>query len=343
MIMRKKKKIRSLTKFVHGDEPLVVNANQHETGELLNWYSAVSQPDDRLAWAETYLKNRAMTKYLSAVKKNIRYMVPTALHLMRALDHGSTFEAADNVNAVILKELNHALTLSKIDDAESRAVDHAKKDLEGKAYWKIQDMIDAVLSGNEINPVVPNVKLTSQMRASFQSQLDELNDVKNSDQLQEGYMDVSDSAFVAAQKFLTELLETKQTAEEVKPKPVRVVKRREVDPAKKVSHLTYLREWNGVYSVKPTRILGAKTLVTYNTKNKMLSIFKSNSGFDVVRNKILNVESLVSRSVRHPDEVVSKIGSSTNIEIRQIFDGLKSKVNSSPRPMRPCVLILKVV
>lgn len=337
--MAPKKKVRNLTKFVHGDEPLVQNADKMQTIHLLNWYAAVSQPEDRVSWAESYLKARGLNKYIDAVRKNERFLVPTGLHLMRALDHGTTFKDQDSVVKLIQKTYSQALTMSEEKDLESKSLMLAKKNQEGAQFWSVQDLVDGIFTGTNLIPDRPNVHLTGAMKDHFRSQLDELEAIPNDADLQEAYADIPDDRVMAAKEFLTDLLKREVKQKEVKVKPVRA--KRVIPPMKKVAHLKFLREWEGFYSVPTTKIVDAKTLITYNTNGKRLSIFKSTNGFDVKGNKILGWDSCVSRSVRKPLEVLAAIRDTTPIGAERVFESLKTVIRKGYAPMRPTVLILK--
>lgn len=335
----KKKKVRNLTKFVHGDEPLVKNANKIQTIEMLNWYAAVSQPEDRVSWAEAYLKGHNLHKYIEAVKKNERFMIPTALHLMRALDHGSTFRDMPAVNKVIMAALEKALSVLDEKATEVKASSDAKKAKEAEQFWKIQDLVDGILSGQNLIPDNPGVRLIGNMKSHFRDQLAELEDIPTSDDLQEAYRSIDESRINSAKQFLRDILEKDKIAPAA---VVRIRKPRYIPPLKKIAHLKYQKEWEGLKSANPIKILEANLMFVYNTKNHRLAMFRSSGHFDVKGNKILGWDSCVSRTLRKPLEHLQSLMNTSPMAAVRMFEDLKTKAREGYVPMRPTTLIAKV-
>jgi hypothetical protein len=124
-------------------------------------------------------------------------------------------------------------------------------------------------------------------------------------------------------------------------------KKKRVDPNKQVQKLKYQLQDSSlnIQSVNPVHIVGSKLCVTYNTKNRLLSIFKSNiaSGLMVKGNSIYNYnESIGKKKLRNPMEDIKQFLQCSKEQIVEIFDSLSCKVQKSTGQFSNETLILRV-
>ena len=100
-------------------------------------------------------------------------------------------------------------------------------------------------------------------------------------------------------------------------------------PLKQVAKLKYLREHDNLKSVPATSIVGAKTLLVYNVKTRVLGMYVCNNahGFSVKGSSILNFESSesLSKTLRKPDEIIPKVIAGGKVAIRKTIEDLTTK------------------
>jgi hypothetical protein len=108
-------------------------------------------------------------------------------------------------------------------------------------------------------------------------------------------------------------------------------KPRTISMEKKLKSLKYQKENNDykIASINPEKIIGAQELWTFNTKYKIVTVFRAidRGGLQVKGTSIINYDEKTSMSKgtgRKPEIVLDKIQSSGKIVLRKLMEGLKA-------------------
>ena len=107
-------------------------------------------------------------------------------------------------------------------------------------------------------------------------------------------------------------------------------KPRAVSVETKLKNLKYQKEDNTfkIASVNPEKILGSQELWCFNTKNKVVTVFRAldRGGLQVKGTSIINYDektSFTKRTGRKPEEYVKRVLDGGKIVLRKIMDELK--------------------
>jgi hypothetical protein len=117
---------------------------------------------------------------------------------------------------------------------------------------------------------------------------------------------------------------------------------------KAVSKMNYKREDSDydIFSESATKIPGASQLIVFNTKNRLLSIYKTNSvhGLQVSGTSIKNfdVEKSLGKVLRKPEDVLTKFKEGNKLEIRKLFNELTTKSKTLTGRINSDCVLLKV-
>ena len=96
-------------------------------------------------------------------------------------------------------------------------------------------------------------------------------------------------------------------------------------PEKLVKRLNYMQEFKDlkIKSIDPTDIIGATSLWVYNTKYRILTNYKSDTGLSVKGSTLLNIsDDSVGKKVRKPEMVVPTILSLGKVPLKKVLDDL---------------------
>jgi hypothetical protein len=142
---------------------------------------------------------------------------------------------------------------------------------------------------------------------------------------------------ISLRKDLESLVNTK------KERVVRKRRRKEVPVTKQIARLRFLKESTEfkIASVDPTKVVGAKMLVTFNTKSRMLSIFEASDdkGIQVKGINLINVTSRVKK-LRRPQEVLVSLLSGSKIFAKTQFERITTtEYQSNNKPTTDTILL----
>jgi hypothetical protein len=102
-------------------------------------------------------------------------------------------------------------------------------------------------------------------------------------------------------------------------------KKKDVPASKQVAKLRYQKESveYKIASVDPTKLVGAKAAIVFNTKTRILTIFEANDdkGLSVKRTNILNATGRCKK-LRKPDEILPSLATTTKASSLNQFKSL---------------------
>jgi hypothetical protein len=118
---------------------------------------------------------------------------------------------------------------------------------------------------------------------------------------------------------------------------------------KLLKHFKYQKESTEykIASISPDKIIGCQELWTFNTKNKIVTVFRAldRGGLQVKRTSITGFDektSLSRRTGRQTENIVDKIKNSGKIVLRKLMDELKGDLALQER-INENTILLKVV
>lgn len=112
-------------------------------------------------------------------------------------------------------------------------------------------------------------------------------------------------------------------------------RKKPVPPEKVVAKLKYQKEFGDIKSEKPVKILGAKEMFVYNTKNRKLQYYvadQHSGGLYVKNNAIIGYDPTLSvmKTLRKPEEQIKELNKASKPNSRKFFTDIRAveaKVN----------------
>jgi len=106
-------------------------------------------------------------------------------------------------------------------------------------------------------------------------------------------------------------------------------RKKPVPPEKVVAKLKYMKEFGDIKSEKPVKILGAKEMFVYNTKNRKLQYYVADQhagSLYVKNNAIIGFDPIasVSKTLRKPDEQLKELMKASKPNSRKIFTDIRA-------------------
>jgi len=106
-------------------------------------------------------------------------------------------------------------------------------------------------------------------------------------------------------------------------------RKKPVPPEKVVAKLKYQKEFGDIKSEKPVKILGAKEMFVYNTKNRKLQYYiadQHSGGLYVKNNTIIGYDPTqsVMKTLRKPDEQIKELSKASKPNSRKFFKDIKA-------------------
>lgn len=126
-------------------------------------------------------------------------------------------------------------------------------------------------------------------------------------------------------------------------------KRKIKTPIEQVKKLNFLKESPEfkLKSICPTKIVGAKQLWVFNTKYRYLGVYcaENDFGFTVKGSTIQNFdqEKSIEYKLRKPTEPLKKVQEGGKVELRHVFDYIKTKERKLTGRMNQHTIILRAL
>ena len=121
-------------------------------------------------------------------------------------------------------------------------------------------------------------------------------------------------------------------------------KKRKIDPAKVVKNLKYLEKFSGIgTSVDPQLIVGAKSILLYNTKQKKIALYSSNSGLSVKGSTLQNYDSGIVKTCGRKDNAwIKSLVGCPFVRVTNEINNLGSKSQDGTGRINKDTLILRI-
>lgn len=343
-----------------GGEPVLQSPSISEFIRALNWFNENWTPDNAKKWLVAYMsKHNYKRDEISTVTGKVRKMIPTIASLARLYTNGS--EIDQKYHKTIKQSISDILESKRpeLDDEGNPIV--VVKNVKPKSIPEnilefMDDLITRSLAGEKIK--IDLYKSLMEMRASkhhldelskeYSYLLSELEELSNQEdkQLLEGYKNVSWKAVTQTIELLKSMQTKFKQIKTVKKSAARKTRAKKPPKVEKIiGRLKYQKE-NSEYhiaSIDPAKMLGAKYLVTFNTKTRDLTLYyASDAGFSVKGTTIINFDETKSftKKLRKPLDILPAIDTRINAE-RQ-FKQLKTEARAANGRINQFTILYKV-
>lgn len=324
-----------------GDEPVFTKPlTEGEYGRALNWYNCMCDNSDAREYIETYLKENNRHAEAKKLKRVSDTWLPTTVAwVCRMLSKGYKLPASSKT--FIEQRLTETLARVSKDEPKEEAapvisIQQRVRERQMEIIGDIEEMID---SGQEFSlydwlksksiPASYCTGIVSQY-APWLAELIEAYE-GGDPQLKEAYRYLSKPQLRKRIEFMNKLIEDAERYGNVAKKTRAPRKPRAVSVEKKLKGLKYQKEDNTfkIASINPEKILGAQELWTFNTKYKIVTVFRAldRGGLQVKGTSIINYDEKTSSSKgcgRKPETVLDKLQNGGKIVLRKLMDELKT-------------------
>lgn len=342
-----------------GDEPdLKGLLTDSQLGKALNWYNAMTTVAECKEYTRDYLKSVKRDREAKQIMKVSDQMFPSTIgSLSRLMSRGCTLPA----NSMIFFENKLRESLSRVVEIEKPEVVVEKVSIQDRMKERASDIIgdieELIDSGVEFSlydhlqknqiPAMYATKIIDHYRPWLE-ELSEAHEGK-CDQLKEAYKHLTKKQLEARVLFINKLIEDAERYGDVTKKLRAPRKPRAVSAEKKLKNFIYMKESNEykIASISPDKVLGAQELWTFNTKYKLLTVFRARgpAGLDIKRTTIIGYDettSMTKRCGRKPEYFVDKVLNGGKIILKKIMDEAKGDAPMAAR-INEHTILLKVV
>lgn len=343
-----------------GDEPLYTKPlSQGEYGKALSWYNYMCTNSEAREYIIDYLKASKRVNEIKTFRRVPDTWLPTTVAwVCRLLSRGA--ELPGNPKDFIEERL--AFTLSKAkseepvetNDTPRQSIQQRMREKGSDIIGEIEEMIDKeqifslydYLKAREVPAVY--APMIIQYYGPWLEELIEAYE-GGDDQLKEAYKYLTKKQLGERIKFISNLIEDAEKYGNVAKKTRAPRKPRAQSKEKILKHLKYQKEDNTfkIASINPEKILGAQELWVFNTKYKVLTVFRAldRGGLQVKRSSIIGYDEKASQSKgcgRAAEKVVYNILNSGKINLRKQMEELKTDKQLQDR-MNENTILLRVM
>lgn len=351
------------TKYL-GDEPKYTGEelSDLELTKSYNWYSYMCRASDARDYIVDYMTHIGKKNVARLAKQIPDGQVPvTAGWLCRILMRGG--KIPERSKQFLLDRVSRAIEKSKQEEIkEIQKPVRQTVDVQASVRERARDIIGDIES--MIDNAVPfdmyeymqkkslPAVYSSYISSYYQKMVEEILEVQLGEDadLKFAYRRYSKQRLAKMLTFYTALVEGAEKYGE-NAKRVRKANRKPktVSVEKMIRHLKFQKndQEYKLVSVDPQQILAAQELWTFNTKTRMLTVYRaqdqSGLGIKTVSITGFNESTSISKRLRKPEEVLQKVLSGGKVVLREIMDSITTK----PAPVRGRLtaetILLKVV
>jgi hypothetical protein len=346
MIAKKVKKPRTsrseaylINRKYMGDEPEFLGAmTEGEMAIAYNWYNAMADKSEIKEYTETWLKNQnrliELKKFRSVPDE---WVNATCGAIARMISRG--YDVPAHSKKFLEETFAYTLTKAKVSEQSNVnkvSIQDRMRDRQNDIIGDIEELIDSGetfslydwLKSKEIPaaycPAIANY---------YAPILDELLGALDGQdhQLKEGYSYLTKKQLKDRVEFFNKIIEDAERYGNVTKKTRAPRKPRAISVEKKLKNFKFQKEDNTykIASVNPEKLIGCQELWTFNTKNKVLTVFRAidRGGLQVKGTSIINFDesnSISKRTGRKPEEFIKRVLDGGKITLRKLMDDLKT-------------------
>lgn len=341
---RTKKRVVNELELMYGKEPMWDNIKindknyDHYLGKALNWYNIVPSNADKKNWLIEWAVTQSLnTAALKSVNENL---LCTAGSVARIALRG--FPLNDK-NLQWLRDyvLSFAGEVAMADPTQKRGkkIDSASEQVICAALDAIDPIIDSVFSGAtkwEL-PNFSDMKLngvqTTEIKNYVASIAAEIELAETDEEYAEAYPQGKRllNRVVKLCNEINESLGNTLVLAKANKKPRVTRKKRFIPASKHVAKLNYMKSNDklGVASINPEKIIGASTLLVYNTKLRRLCVYNADDqvkGLQCKGSTLTNIkeDECIGKTLRKPEEQLVQFLKGTKSKVAKEFIAIRS-------------------
>jgi len=328
-----------------GDEPEFLGAmTDGEYGLALNWYNCMCDTNDAREYITDYLTKRDRKAEAKLLAKLDNCWVPTTVAWRcRLLDRGYEVPSEGGfLEAELAKALGRVARTAEEPlegslSPSKRSIQDRMRERQSEIIGEIEELLDQ--DNNELNLYdwlkarqIPATYAPA-IAAYYASPLSELIEAYEGKcpQLKEAYRHMTKKQLAERIKFYHTMVSDAEKYAGVAKKTRAPRKPRAVSKEKILKNFKYQKEDNTykIASINPEKILGAQELWTFNTKYKIVTVFRAidRGGLQVKGTSIIGYDEASSMSKgtgRKPEIVLDKIPKSGKIILKKMMEELKT-------------------
>lgn len=346
-------------------EPAVASIQAGDTGykvelmKALNWYHSEQERKDATRHARAYVKAN-MPKMLQAFDKAKGEVSPTFGFMARLSMRGAKLsEYHTNELNGYLQGYSRLKEPVEVASAPARPSIQENMDVKAREYMgNIEGALDDfVTEGKDFNleadlkareiPKAYAPKIEVFLKKKLR-EIIEVIEAKDRD-LVEGYSNIKKKHQKDYAKFLAGMLEglNRYAAFKQANRKPRVKKAK--PPSVQIAKLQFLKEFQALSltSISPVELIGAQQAWIYNTKNKKLSVYRTDSsqGIQCKGTRLQNYDPEMSetKTLRKPAEQTQSVLAAGKVQLRKFMDGLTTKTSAPNGIINADCIILRVI
>jgi hypothetical protein len=342
-----------------GEEPELKGLiTDSQLGKALNWYNAMTTVTECKEYTRDYLKSVKRDIEAKQIMKVSDQLFPSTIgSLSRLMSRGCTLP--DSSMIFFETKLKNSLTrVVEIDKpevvVEKVSIQDRMKERTNDIIGDIEEIIDSGAAFSLYEYLQKNqipAMYASKIVEHYRPWLEELCEAHQGecDQLKEAYSHLTKKQLEARVLFINSIIEDAERYGDVTKKLRAPRKPRAVSAEKKLKNFIYMKESNEykIASISPDKVLGAQELWTFNTKYKLLTVFRARgpAGLDVNRTTIIGYDestTMTKRCGRKPEYFVDKVLNGGKLILRKIMDEAKGDAPLAAR-INEHTILLKVV
>lgn len=351
-------------------DPLLVDCEHERYAprlmRALNWYSAEKLKSDARRYIREYIKKKMPSELKTFDEVKDTAIVPTYGWIARLILNGAKLsdKHLDNFNDFIrtvlatVDSVKIAAPVNQVQVVAKTSIQDAMKEKISEYIGELEGSWDAVIyedadfslykdmqSRQTPKPYVPAVKDWTKKKLREYIEVYEGKD----SQLVEAYKHIPKKKIKNLVKLLGTFVEDCDKYSEFKKanrKP-RVVKAKPAGV--QVRNLKYLKQFDelNLTSVSPTEIVGAQQVWLYNTKQRKLIVYRTDSasGIQVKNTSLQNYEpdQCCQKTLRKPAEQIKALANAGKVQLRKFMDTINSKEQPVSGRMNADMVILRVI
>lgn len=325
--------------------------------KYLNWSNAVFESNDLKEYFMTYAKNKkintdgfgSLAAGFFSTSGKIAYLINQGREVHTKLLTKLESEI-ESIRATVKRrtEEERRFAPSPVDE-ELKTPKHLEE------YWNIYTSIDALIDAGKVkdgdviqifNKFQPSVRAAKMVQEHYTEDLVVWSESKGDRKYNKIIKDNKTIYEQICSQINTFVVNLENTKAAVRRKP----RAKKAKPANKlVEKLPYMKAdpKMGITSIPPESIIGAQTLLVFNSKTRKFGIIKAEAnkgGFSVKGATIINIDESKSicKTVRKPEEMLSKLTGSTITRTEKLFKDIKAVETKQKGRMSTDILLLKV-
>lgn len=333
MAIKKKSRARkSDEEIMWGSEPewknhKITSSYNSDVSKALTWYRNVSSNSDKKRWMIKYAEENLSAEIAEIAKEIPENKCITYGAFARIIQNG--FQAKDaDINNLKDKITSLAGRVVLTDKTEKNIVNKKPADMiKDEKLSPFYTSYDLYLDGVNNKLMPQDQKLTKAEYNELQKHYEsELNDIKEN---RGDYID-SNKLIERLDIILNDIKTLIKINTITKSR-----KKKNVTKDKQVSKVNYMSDHSeyGLVSINPENIIGAKTLLLFNTKNRQIQLYQSETGLTVKGSTLKDfTDNSYGKTIRNPEATLIQLTTEKKSvkligEIKAVSKPLTGRIN----------------